>query len=173
MRIEKTQLVSDIVDIFAQKTFMYFITYRGLTVADFADFRARLREVSASCQVLKNSAISRAWAESGRAMASDYKLTGNTALVSGMGDPAATAKVIKEFAQDHDVVTFKAGLIDDAFLDASGAEAVANLPSREALLSQVLGLIQAPASGIARTVNAKVAEVVYALGAHEENLKNK
>ena len=82
-------------------------------------------------------------------------LTGQSAYVTGVKDICATAKVVKNFTAEFEKPVMKAGVLDGSLLDAATIKTLADLPSREVLLSQLLGLLQAPASALARVLKAK------------------
>jgi len=81
------------------------------------------------------------------------KLTGQTAIVMGEKDVAPVAKILKSFAAEFKIATLKIGVVDKAILSTSDVEALAELPSREILLAQLLGLFLAPATRLVRVLN--------------------
>ena len=96
-------------------------------------------------------------------------MAGDNAMVCG-GDIVAVAKIVKEYAKSHDKAPVRLGVIDGHLITADQVGELADLPPREVLLAQLLGVLQAPASNLVRVLNAKLASVVYVLSAH---LKNK
>lgn len=152
MRPEKETVISDLKQRFNASPFLLLVDYAGLTVAQFAELRNRLVAAGAKCTVVKNSFIKRAAKEAGMPDVSG-SLTGQTALVTGESDVCAAAKVVKSFAAEFEKPTFKMGILDGKVLSSDEVKALADLPSREILLAQLLGVLQAPASKLVRTLN--------------------
>jgi len=126
--------------------------YRGLNVAQVTQLRKSLREAGVEFQVLKNSLVSRAAAS---ADLSDLEavLTGPTAVAFG-ADAVAPAKILSDFAKKNDALKIKGGIVDGVFYDAAQVKALADLPSREGLLSMLLSVLQAPVRNFALAVKA-------------------
>jgi large subunit ribosomal protein L10 len=114
--------------------------------------------------VVKNSFLKRAMADSGMPDVAD-KLTGQTAIVMGKNDVAPVAKILKLFAAEFKIATLKIGVVDKAVLSTSDVEALAELPAREILLAQLLGLLQAPATRLVRILNEPAAAFARLLAA--------
>ena len=142
------------------------ITYQGLKANVLNEFRGIIasEKIGGSCHVVQNTLIQKAAGQLGLSGLAEAELHGDTALVTGP-DPVALAKAIKEFAKGKEQMKVKMGFVENQLLDAQGVAALADLPSREALLGQILGLLNAPASGIARALNAGVAQILYVLNA--------
>jgi large subunit ribosomal protein L10 len=144
---------------------LYVIGYKGLTAAEFRALRGALAPAASQCHVVPNRLLKIAAAESGLAALGAAELRLDTALVSG-GDPVAIAKILRDFARTHDEVVVKLAMIEGKLWSAAAAAAVADLPPREVLQAQLLGLLQAPATQMVRVLSAKVASVVYVLDAY-------
>ncbi len=152
MRPEKASVVAELQQKLDAAPFLLLIEYTGLTVDQFGELRDRLHKAGAQCQVVKNSFVKRAAKEAGLPDISEF-LTGQTAMVHGENDVCAAAKVIKTFASEFEKPTIKIGVLDGRTLDASEVKALADLPPREVLLAQLLGVLQAPASKLVRILN--------------------
>jgi len=126
--------------------------YRGLNVAQVTLLRKQLREAGVEFQVLKNSLVSRA-AASAELSELDSVLTGPTA-VAFSADAVAPAKILSDFAKKNDALKIKGGIVDGRFYDAAQVKALADLPSREGLLSMLLSVLQAPVRNFALAVKA-------------------
>ena len=140
----------------------------GLTVAQSTTLRNRMREAGASFRVTKNTLTLIALENTQYAPIGEL-LTGPTALATSP-DPVAAAKVAVDFAKTTDRFEIVGGAMGDTVLDASGVKALAELPSLDELRARIVGLIQAPAAKIARTVNepgAMLARVIGAFAARE------
>lgn len=126
--------------------------YRGLNVAQVTLLRKQLREAGVDFQVLKNSLVSRA-AASVELSDLDAILTGPTAVAFST-DAVAPAKIISEFAKKNDALKVKGGVVEGRYVDAAQIKALADLPSREGLLSMLLSVLQAPMRNVALAVKA-------------------
>ena len=170
MRVEKTQLVKDIGKMLNESSFLFFVSYKGLKVKDFTEFRTQLAKHSAECHVLKNSLIKKAAELNGLKAVSALSLKYDTALVSGNGDPSAVAKAIDEFLKKNEVMAPKCGYIDGCAIKAEDIKAIASLPSKEQLQAQLLGLLLATPSALVTVLNAKVGSIVNVLNAYKNKL---
>jgi large subunit ribosomal protein L10 len=126
--------------------------YRGLNVAQVTLLRKQLREAGIEFQVLKNSLVSRA-AASAELNDLEAVLTGPTA-VAFSSDVVAPAKILSDFAKKNDALKIKGGIVEGRFVDAAQVKALADLPSREGLLSMLLSVLQAPVRNFALAVKA-------------------
>lgn len=152
MRHEKTYIVSELQERLDQSPFLLLIDYIGLTVEQFGELRARLSVAGARCTVVKNTFIKQAARESGLPDLGE-NLTGQTAIVTGESDVCAAAKVLKNFASEFDKPAVKVGVLRGGLLTPEDVKSLADLPSREILLAQLLGVLQAPATKLARVLN--------------------
>ena len=152
MRPEKANIVSDLSEKLSRSPFLLVTDYQRMKVDQFGELRNRLAPAGAEVRVVKNSFLKRAMVDSGMPDVSD-KLTGQTAIVMGQNDVAPVAKILKLFAAEFKIATLKIGVVDKAVLSTSDVEALAELPAREILLSQLLGLLLAPATRLVRVLN--------------------
>ena len=127
--------------------------YRGLTVTEVSQLRASLREVNAEMRVVKNTLARRAAGEAGIS-GLDEMLVGPTGLIFCDEDPVAPAKAIKAFAKDHPELEVRGGWFDGEILDATEAIKLAELESREDLLTKLAGLMYGALANTARLLNA-------------------
>ncbi len=156
MRPEKASIVSDLSEKLNRSPFLLVTDYKQMKVDQFGELRNRLAPAGAEVRVVKNSFLKRAMADSGMPDVGD-KLTGQTAIVMGEKDVAPVAKILKAFAAEFKIAALKIGVIDKAIMSTADVEALAELPSREILLSQLLGLLQAPATRLVRILNEPAA----------------
>ena len=165
MRIEKTQLSRYVSDVLKDAAYFFLVSYKGLSVLEFSEFRNRLHSAGSNCHVFKNSLI-RIGIENNKILTPpNFKICEDTSVVYGNGDPSSTAKVISTFGKEYGKVSFKAGFVNGIFLHSADAEKIADLPSKEILQSQLLGVLQAPMCNLLRVFNAKPASLVYLLQA--------
>jgi large subunit ribosomal protein L10 len=152
MRPEKASIVSDLSEKLKRSPFVLVTDYQHMKVGDFGELRDRLAPTGAEVHVVKNNFLKRAMSESGFADVSE-KLIGQTAVVTGEKDVAPVAKVLKTFATEFKVAALKIGLVDRAVLSTAELEQLADLPPRDVLLAQLLGLFLAPATRLVRVLN--------------------
>jgi large subunit ribosomal protein L10 len=168
MRSEKLQLSNDIQSLLSSPTGVFLVKYKGLKVADFSELRKSLISVGAECHVVPNRILRRAASELGVRELADLQLTGDTALVTGGSDAARVAKAVKGFAKDKQALGFKGGVLNRRLISASEASDLAELPPREILLAQLLGLFAAPPRHLVTVLNAKAASILYVLRSYME-----
>ncbi len=137
--------------------------YRGLGVVDLTALRATARKSGVYLRVVKNTLVRRAIAGTPFEGLSD-KLTGP--LIYGISrDPVAAAKLLNDFAKGNDKLTIKVGAMPNYVMDVAGVKALATMPSREELLSKLLGTMQAPITQFVRTLNEVPTKFVRGLAA--------
>ena len=128
------------------------VDHRGLTVEQDTALRRALREAGVSYKVFKNTLVKRAIKGTGFEGLESY-LEGPSALASSKTDATAPARVLCDFAKTHDKLEIKAGVIEGTDYDAAGVKVIATIPSREVLLSRLLGSMKSPIANFARVVN--------------------
>jgi large subunit ribosomal protein L10 len=144
----------------------FAIDYRGLKVEEATELRRKIRETGASYEVVKNTLARRALG--GTALAPlEPHLKGMTGVAYTAKDPVALAKIIADFAKDVPAVVFKGGVLAEKALNADQFKALATLPSREALLSQLLSVLQAPIQQLLGVLQAPARDLVMVLKAYE------
>jgi large subunit ribosomal protein L10 len=162
-REEKAQVVEEIAARISESNAIYAADYRGISVAQAAALRARLREAGASFRVVKNTLTLRAADKAG---AEDVKrlVEGPTAFAFVDGDPALAAKALDAFARAENVPEVRGGVLEGALLDADAFRRLARLPGREQLNAQVAGIVAAPLTGLVRGLGSLLEGVAVALG---------
>jgi large subunit ribosomal protein L10 len=151
-RSEKQAVVDQVSALAAKAQTLVMAEYRGITVADLTKLRVEARKAGATVNVLKNTLARRALAGTPFEVAAD-QMTGP--LIYGFSEDAvAAAKVVVEFAKTNDKMVLRGGVYAGKLLDVDGVKSLASIPSKEVLLSQLLGLMQSPVSRLARVVAA-------------------
>jgi large subunit ribosomal protein L10 len=144
--------------------------YRGLTVSEITDLRRSLREVDASLAVIKNTLMMRAANDAGISEL-DQLLAGPSAVAFVTGDDVvAVAKKLKDAAKLHPALVIKGGYMDGSALDAAGANALADLESREVMLSKIAGLLKSELSRAAAAFVAAQSQFLGLLEAYKEKV---
>lgn len=167
MRAEKANIVSDLSEKLNRSPFVLVTDYQRMKVEQFGELRNRLAPAGAEMRVVKNSFLRRAMTNSGLPDVAD-KLSGQTAVVLGEKDVAPVAKILKSFAAEFKIAALKVGVVDKAVLSTQEVEALAELPSREVLLGQLLGLFLLPMTQLARLLNEPGASLARLLNAKAE-----
>lgn len=127
------------------------VDYRGLTVEQDTELRKTLREAGITYKVYKNTLMARAFKGTVCEALAPY-LEGPSAAAISAEDATAPARVLAEFAKKADKLEIKAGIVEGTLYDAKGMEAIASIPSREALISRLLGSMQSPVANFARVL---------------------
>lgn len=138
--------------------------YRGLTVAEITELRKRFREAGVDFKVVKNTLTWRAAQEIGLEDLESY-LEGPTAIAFDMNDPVTPAKLITDFAKTHKNLEVKGGVLQGRVIPVEQVKALADLPSKEQLLGQVISAMQAPISGLVNVLQAPIRNLAYAIDA--------
>jgi large subunit ribosomal protein L10 len=167
MRPEKANIVSDLAERLGRSPFLLVTDYQRMKVDQFGELRTRLAPAGAEVRVVKNSFLRRAMSDSGLPDVAD-RLTGQTAIVMGEKDIAPVAKILKTFAAEFKTATLKIGVIDRLILSTEEIETLAELPTREVLLGQLLGLLLSPATKLVRLLNEPGAALARLLSAKAE-----
>ena len=128
------------------------VDYRGLTVAQDTELRKQLREAGVTYKVYKNTMMNFAFKGTDFESLAPY-LDGPNAMAVSTTDATAPARVLAKFAQTAKKLEIKAGVVEGALYDADGMKAISEIPSREELLSKLLGSIQSPIANFARCMN--------------------
>jgi large subunit ribosomal protein L10 len=169
MRPEKASIVSDLSEKLKRSPFVLVTDYQHMKVGDFGELRNRLAPTGAEVHVVKNNFLKRAMTESGLPDVAD-KLTGQTAIVTGEKDVAPVAKILKIFTAEFKIAGLKIGLVDKSLLSVQEVETLADLPAREVLLGQLLGLLLSPATKLVRLLNEPGSALARLLNAKEKTI---
>ncbi len=149
----KKGVVADIRQKFEKAQSAILVDYRGLNVAEDTELRNQLRKAGVEYAVLKNTMINLAVKDMG---VDDIKahLEGPTAVAFGMEDAVAPAKVLSDFIKKSKKMAIKCGVVDGAYIDEKGVEALANTPSREVLIARIMGSMMSSVSKFVYCVEA-------------------
>ncbi|WP_124726387.1 50S ribosomal protein L10 [Staphylospora marina] len=149
----KKAVVAEIAEKLQKSKSTIVADYRGLTVKEMNELRKQLREVGVEFHVLKNTLTKRAAEQVGQDDLSQF-LTGPSALAFSYEDVVAPAKVLHKFAKDSKKMEIKGGMVEGRMVTQDEIKALADLPSREGLLSMLLSVLQAPIRNFALAVKA-------------------
>jgi len=150
---KKQQVVDELVEKFKSSVSTIVVDYRGLNVAEVTELRKQLREAGLEFKVYKNTLLRRATAETGMTDLDEF-LVGPTAIAFSNEDVVAPAKLLHGFAKNHEALEIKSGIIEGKVASVDEIKALADLPSREGLLSMLLSVLQAPIRNFALAAKA-------------------
>ena len=159
---QKKQEVEDIKKNFNEAKSVIILDYIGLNVKELTILRAQLRKENVTLKVYKNTLVKRAASEVGVSGVDEY-LAGTNMWAFSMQDPVAAARITREFSRTHPRLIMKGGVIDNKAFDAEGARALADLPSKDVLLAQLAGTMQAPITGLVTVLQGPIRKMGYAL----------
>lgn len=165
---EKQAIVAELTEKLQNAAAGVIVDYKGITVAEDTELRAKMREAGVDYFVMKNTLSRFAVKNAGLDELCDV-LKGTTSIALCQGDPVAAAKVVSEFSKKlaaQEKFTVKAGFVDGKVIDAAGVKALADLPSKEVLVATVLGTMIAPIRGLATVLDANIsglARVIQAI----------
>jgi large subunit ribosomal protein L10 len=169
-REKKGELVSEYVDKLQRSQAVIVTEYRGLTVKQIQDLRRELRSSGSELLIGKNTLLSRALVEVGMA-APKSLLHGPTAVAFCFKEIAAPAKALNKYAKDSKILVVKGGVIGKTSFDEAGVQQLAELPGRMQLLGQVVGVLQAPLTGLVNVLAGTMRGLVNVLNARVEQLE--
>jgi large subunit ribosomal protein L10 len=166
MRPEKATIGEDLSTKLNKSPFLIITEYSGMNVLQFSELRSRLAGAGAQCRVVKNTFLRRAAAEVGYPDLAD-SLNGQTAIVTGESDVCAAAKILKGFSAEFQRPSVKIGVLDKLIVSKEQIRELADLPPKDILQSQLLGVLKSPlqklvillnepGTSLARLLNARV-----------------
>jgi len=159
---EKEQAIQDLADLIGRSKGAILTDYRGFTVSEITELRKRLREQGAVYHVVKNTLFKRAL-QNGDGL--EQYLEGPTAIAFALQDPVGPAKAVLDFMKEKKKGVVKAGYIEGVVYTEPQVGELSKLPSRDVLIAQVVGGIQAPISGLVGALNGILSNFVYTLQA--------
>ena len=172
-RQQKEAQVADLKDVLGRANALLLVDYRGLSVPDANDLRARLRQVGEGAvqyRVAKNNLVKRA-IEGTPAASLDDLLVGPTALATAEVSSKAIARALVDYAKENELLEIKGGVVDGELVDVAAIRALAALPTKDELRGMLAGTIQAPLRNLAGTLHALLGNVRNALEQRQTQLE--
>ena len=172
-RAQKNTEVEELRDRFTRATSVFVAEYRGLTVANVDDLRAKMRAAGADVfeyRVAKNTLLRLAAAGSASEKLTAH-FSGPTAIAFSFGDPARLAKLLVDFAKDREPFKLRGAVVEGQALDSAEIATLATLPSLDELRGKLIGLLQAPAGQLARLLAAPPGQIARVVGARHKQLE--
>ncbi len=150
---QKKHIVGEISDKLKNSVSTIVVDYRGLDVSEVTELRKQLREAGIDFKVYKNTMVRRAAEEAGLGGLNEF-LTGPNAIAFSSEEVVAPAKILNNFAKEHEALEIKTGVIEGTITSVEDVKAIAELPNREGLLSMLLSVLQAPMRNFALATKA-------------------
>ena len=148
----KQPIVEKIAEEIKDAQSVVLVDYRGLTVAQDTELRKQLREAGVIYKVYKNTLMKRAFEGTDFAQLDDL-LDGPSAIAISKEDATAPIRILNNIAKEAEALEFKGAVVEGTFYDVDGVKALASIPSREELISKLLGSLQSPITNLARVLN--------------------
>lgn len=164
---QKEQIVEQVAEKMEQAKSIVISEYSGLNVEQVTELRRQLREAGVEYKVIKNT-MTRLAAKKLGIENIDEILTGPNAIAFGLDDAVSPAKILVDFAKDHDSIKIKAGILEKNVISAEKVKELAEIPPRDVLLAMVLRGMQGPISGLVNVLQGNIRNLVYALNAIKE-----
>jgi len=165
MKEIKQTIIDGILEQLNSSPFLLVADYGSMSVPQFEGLRNRLREVGARFQVAKNSFVKKAAETAAVPKEISAHLIGQTAVVTGESDVCGAARILKEFHKEFQSPLMRCGVLDGEFLDESKVNALADLPSKEVLQAQLLGVLNQPAQRLVTVLDQPGASLARVLQA--------
>jgi len=166
-RPEKEAVVKELTDKFSGAKSLVITDYLGLNVAEMTELRSKLRDAGVEFKVVKNTLATIAANDVEMEEMTEY-FSGPTAIAFGEDDAVSPAKVLVEFAKDHEVLEVKAGLLNGEIISKEKVESLAEIPSREELLAKAFASMKAPLSGLVNVLQGNIRGLVQVLNQIKE-----
>jgi large subunit ribosomal protein L10 len=166
-RTEKEQTVADLASGFSGATFVSLVAFKGLNVPQISSLRHELRAAGTEFRVVKNTLARRAIKGTDLEQLEEH-FAGSTAVAMTTQDPTAPAKILAKFAKDHPKLEVRIGLLSGKPLSKENIASLSKLPSREVLLSMLLGTLKAPSSGLVYVLSGVLSKFVRTLAAIQQ-----
>ncbi|NMA48731.1 MAG: 50S ribosomal protein L10 [Tissierellia bacterium] len=165
--LAKTKVIDEIKEKIELSQAVVLVDYRGLDVAQLTELRKKYREAGVDYKVYKNTMMKFAFKDLGYDEFNEF-LKGPSAVAFGIEDPVAAAKVTAEFAKKNEKLEIKAGIVDGKIINIEEVKSLAELPSKEVLVAQVLGGLNAPIQGFTNVLQGTIRSLAIVLNAIAE-----
>jgi large subunit ribosomal protein L10 len=162
-REQKAAVIEEVARQISEAEAIYAVDYRGASVPQAAELRARLRDADATFRVVKNTLTERAADQAGAEGLKAY-LEGPTAMTFVRGDAAAAAKALSDFRRSSGLLTFKGGWMNGEALSPEQMDAIARLPTRDVLYGRLVGMVASPLTGLVTSLGGLIGGLARQLG---------
>jgi len=159
-RNEKSELISEIKELLESSSAVYLTDYHGINVEDISSLRTQFRNEGVRYKVFKNTLVKRALDEIGKYDKIVDHLNGMVGFAFTTKNPLAPAKIINKYFGDKEKLSLKACYVEGEYFDGSQLKILATLPTKNELISSIMGSLNSPVSGIVGAINAVVRDLV-------------
>ena len=166
-RPEKVEKVTKLDEIFSKAQSVYLADFTGMNVELTNKLRTQFRDKNVEYKVVKNTLAKIAVADKGYKDLDEY-FEGPTAIAFSFEDPVLPSKIITDFAKENEIPVLKASLVEGKAYDAEKTKEMAKIPSREVLLSKMVGGLKSPINGLVFTLNGVIRNLVYVINSVKE-----
>ncbi|OGY43169.1 MAG: 50S ribosomal protein L10 [Candidatus Buchananbacteria bacterium RIFCSPLOWO2_01_FULL_39_33] len=167
-KAQKLEILKGLKEKFSEMKSVIFVNFSGLPVKEINNLRNSCKEKNVNYIVAKKTLLKKVLAEKGLVGIGDNDFKGEVAAVIGFEDEVAPAKLVSDFAKDHEKLEIIAGWLDGLLVDKSRIQALAKLPSKSELLAKAVGSIAAPLSGLVNVLQGNIRGLVYTFKAMSE-----
>jgi large subunit ribosomal protein L10 len=157
---EKSEIISEIKELFESSSAVYLTDYHGINVEDISSLRTQFRNEGVRYKVYKNTLVKRALDEIGKYDKIADHLTGMVGFAFTTTNPIAPAKIINKYFGDKEKLSLKACYVEGEYFDGSQLKTLATLPTKKELIAGIMGSLNSPVSGIVGTINAVMRNLV-------------
>lgn len=157
---EKSEIISEIKELFESSSAVYLTDYHGINVEDISSLRTQFRNEGVRYKVFKNTLVKRALDEIGKYDKIADHLTGMVGFAFTTTNPIAPAKIINKYFGDKEKLSLKACYVEGEYFDGSQLKTLATLPTKKELIAGIMGSLNSPVSGIVGTINAVMRNLV-------------
>ena len=157
---EKSEIISEIKELFESSSAVYLTDYHGINVEDISSLRTLFRNEGVRYKVYKNTLVKRALDEIGKYDKIADHLTGMVGFAFTTTNPIAPAKIINKYFGDKEKLSLKACYVEGEYFDGSQLKTLATLPTKKELIAGIMGSLNSPVSGIVGTINAVMRNLV-------------
>lgn len=166
LQAQKTEIVAQLKDRFDRMASAVFLDFKGMTVEEVSQLRDVCRDKGVEYRVVKNTLVRQALRGEAYVERLDSALKGMTGVAWSFEEPAAAAKLLKDFCKENEKLKIKAGLVEGQVLDAKGVEEqLATMPGKDEMRAQLLALLSTPAQNLVRLLNTPAEQMVRVLNA--------
>ena len=159
-RNEKSEIISEIKELFKSSSAVYLTDYHGINVEDISSLRTQFRNEGVRYKVFKNTLVKRALDEMGKYDKIADHLNGMVGFAFTTTNPIAPAKIINKYFGDKEKLSLKACYVEGEYFDGSQLKTLATLPTKKELIAGIMGSLNSPVSGIVGTINAVMRNLV-------------
>ena len=168
-RKQKEQIVKDLIDNLSQTKSVVFADFQGLKMPEIEELRGKCIEEGIGYSVAKKTLLNIALEKAGIKDIDTKSIEGSLATVFGVEDEVAPAKILAEFAKDHEALEIKGGILEGKLVPVEEVIKLSKLPSKPELYAKIVGSINAPVSGFVNVLAGNLRGLVYALNAIKES----